>query len=72
MKPLMVVLVVTVALATQMRAQEVRLPKYTREVLRNGMVVYFMPKPGVPLVSFQIAVKGGQEAEPVGQADLPR
>lgn len=58
------------ALGAALAAAEVRLPKYTREVLPNGTVVYLMPKPGVPLVSFQIEIKGGQEAEPVGQAGL--
>ena len=49
---------------------EVRLPKYTREVLPNGAVVYLMPKPGVPLVNFRILVKGGVEADPGGLAGL--
>lgn len=49
---------------------EVRLPKYTREVLPNGVVVYLLPKPGVPLVNFRILVKGGAESDPAGLAGL--
>jgi zinc protease len=51
-------------------AADVRLPKYTREVLPNGAVLYLMPKPGVPLVNFRVVVKGGIESEPVGLAGL--
>jgi len=43
---------------------QVRLPKYTREVLPNGVVVYLMPKPGVPLINFLVVAKGGIESEP--------
>jgi zinc protease len=43
---------------------QVRLPKYTREVLPNGVVVYLMPKPGVPLINFLVIAKGGMESEP--------
>ncbi len=53
-----------------LHAAEVRLPKYTREVLPNGVVVYLMPKPGVPLVNFRILVKGGLEADPNGMSGL--
>jgi zinc protease len=42
---------------------DVRLPKYTRQQLPNGTVIYLVPRPGVPLVNFRIAVKGGFEAE---------
>ncbi len=58
------------AFLTALTAADVRLPKYTREELPNGTVVYLMPKPGVPLVSVQIEIKGGQEAEPASQAGL--
>ncbi len=51
-------------------AADVRLPKYTRETLPNGVVVYLMPKAGVPLVNFRVVVKGGMESEPVGSAGL--
>ena len=49
---------------------EVRLPPYTREVLPNGVVVYLMPKAGVPLVDFRIIIKGGKESEPAGLAGI--
>ncbi|MDQ1473691.1 MAG: zinc protease [Bryobacterales bacterium] len=58
------------AIAFPANAAEVRLPKFTREVLPNGVVVYLMPKPGVPLVNFRILVKGGVESEPAGLAGL--
>ena len=41
-------------------------------MLPNGAVVYLMPKPGVPLVSFRILVKGGVESEPAGLAGICR
>lgn len=49
---------------------EVRLPKYTREVLPNGVVVYLVPRPGLPLVNFRIAIKGGTESEPAELAGI--
>jgi zinc protease len=57
-------------LAVLASGAEVRLPPCTREVLPNGVVVYLMPKPGVPLVNFRILVKGGVESEPAGLAGL--
>ncbi len=51
-------------------AAEVRLPKFTRETLPNGVVLYLMPKPGVPLVSFRILLRGGVESEPAGFAGI--
>src|SRR5476649_977134 len=62
-------LTIAVSAATVIAA-DVRLPKYTREVLPNGAVLYLMPKPGVPLVSFRVVVKGGLESEPAGLAGL--
>ena len=49
---------------------DVRLPKYTRQQLPNGTVVYLIPKTGIPLVNFRIVVKGGQEAEPETQTGV--
>jgi len=49
---------------------QVKLPPYSREVLPNGTVVYLMEKPGLPLVSFHVLVKGGNESEPEGMAGL--
>lgn len=61
---------VVVALAALSLHAEVRLPKYTRKQLSNGAVVIVIPRPGIPLVQFRIAVKGGAEADPVGMAGL--
>jgi predicted Zn-dependent peptidase len=49
---------------------QVRLPPYTREILPNGTVVYLAPRTGVPLVSFRVLVKGGDESEPAQLAGL--
>jgi predicted Zn-dependent peptidase len=49
---------------------DVRLPKFTRQELPNGVVVYLMPKPGVPLVNFHVVIKGGVESEPAGLAGI--
>jgi predicted Zn-dependent peptidase len=49
---------------------QVKLPPYTREVLPNGVVVYLVPHRGVPLVSFRVLVKGGEESEPPQMAGL--
>ncbi len=57
-------------LCTLALSAEVRLPPYQREVLPNGVVVYFMPKSGVPLVNFRIILKGGMESEPQGLAGI--
>lgn len=44
-------------------AADVRLPKYTRQQLPNGVVVYLVPQAGVPLVSFRVVIKGGFAAQ---------
>ena len=49
---------------------QVKLPPYTREVLPNGTVMYFMARAGIPLVRFHIVVKGGSEADPLDRAGL--
>ena len=51
-------------------AADVRLPRFTRQVLPNGVTVELMPKPGVPLVSFRVLVNGGAEADPANLAGL--
>ena len=56
-------------LAITLSAQ-VKLPPYTREVLPNGVVVYFVPRTGIPLVQFRVLVRGGGESEPQGLAGL--
>jgi predicted Zn-dependent peptidase len=57
------------AIASTLQA-DVRLPKYTRQELPNGVVVYYMPRPGVPLVEFRVLVRGGVESEPDGLAGI--
>jgi zinc protease len=57
------------SLCTVLSAQ-VKLPPYTREVLPNGAVVYMVQRTALPLVSFRVIVKGGEESDPVGMAGL--
>jgi zinc protease len=49
---------------------DVRLPRFTKQELPNGVVVYYMPKPGVPLVNFHVVVRGGVESEAAGEAGI--
>ena len=51
-------------------AAQIKLPPYTREVLSNGTVMYFMQRTGIPLVRFLVVVKGGSEADPLERAGL--
>ncbi len=55
-------------LAVSAFAAEVRLPPFTKSTLSNGVVVYLVPKPSVPLVSIRVLVRGGVESEP---KDMP-
>jgi predicted Zn-dependent peptidase len=61
--------IVALALCATAAAQ-VKLPPYSREVLPNGTVVYLVHKTGLPLVSFHVVVKGGNESEPDGLAGV--
>ena len=65
-----VAFVVAASFAASAFAAEVRLPAYTREVLPNGVVLYLLPKAGVPLVSFRVTVRGGIESEPGGLSGI--
>ena len=51
-------------------AAQVKLPPFTREVLPNGTVVYYMQRSGIPLVRFLVAVKGGSESDPADRPGL--
>jgi len=51
-------------------AAQIKLPPYTREVLPNGTVIYFMQRSGIPLVRFLVLVKGGSEADPQERTGL--
>ncbi|NNF15096.1 MAG: insulinase family protein [Gammaproteobacteria bacterium] len=44
------------------------LPDYTRVVLDNGAVLLLLEKPEVPLVGFEVVIRGGSTADPVGKA----
>ncbi|MEI9977022.1 MAG: pitrilysin family protein [Ignavibacteriota bacterium] len=57
-------LLIALALCGSLAAQ-VKLPSYTREVLPNGTVTYFMRRSGIPLVRFLVVVKGGAESDPL-------
>ena len=61
--------VLSAILSLELGAQ-VKLPPYTREVLSNGTVVYLVQSTALPLVSFRVVVKGGDESEPVGMAGI--
>lgn len=60
----------TIVCAAATLSAQVKLPRYTREVLPNGVVVYLMPKPGVPLINFLVIAKGGVESEPANLAGI--
>ena len=62
-------LMLLAALGASLSAQ-VKLPPYSREVLPNGTVVYLMQKTGLPLVTFRVVVKGGEESETAALAGL--
>jgi zinc protease len=49
---------------------EVRLPEFTRTTLPNGVVVFMVRKPAVPLVSLRVMVRGGVESEPADFAGI--
>ncbi|WP_088243352.1 M16 family metallopeptidase [Calothrix rhizosoleniae] len=49
---------------------DVKLPKYERYVLNNGMVVYLMEDHQLPLVSGSMIIRTGDRLEPGGQVGL--
>lgn len=69
MRRLAGVVAASAALGLALNAQ-VKLPPYTREVLPNGTVVYLVQRTALPLVSFRVLVKGGEESDPAGMAGL--
>lgn len=58
------------AILSTLLSAQVKLPPYTRDVLPNGAVVYMVQRPALPLVSFRVLVKGGEEAVPANLAGL--
>jgi predicted Zn-dependent peptidase len=57
------------ALAATLHA-EVRLPKYARQVLPNGIVLNVVPRADVPLVTIRVVIRGGIESEPAEDGGL--
>ena len=51
-------------------AQQISLPKVTREVLNNGLVVLLMEQHRLPIVSIQISFKGGSANDPVNKEGI--
>jgi zinc protease len=49
---------------------QVRLPPYERVVLSNGAVVFLAPRHEVPLIAFQVLIRGGTVAEPADRRGL--
>ena len=47
-----------------------KLPPFTHQVLPNGMIINIMKRPGVPLVEFHLAIRGGDESDPAEMAGL--
>ncbi len=56
--------------ASTLLSAQVKLPPFTRQVLPNGVTVNLMKRPGVPLVEFSLAIRGGEEADPAAMAGL--
>lgn len=66
MKRLAAILCLSAALASA----QVRLPKYDRDTLPNGMVVILAPKHDVPLITLRAVIRGGAESESAEKAGL--
>ena len=49
---------------------QVKLPPYSRTALANGIPVYVVERQGLPLVSLEVVVRGGDEADPAGAGPL--
>jgi len=63
--------VLTVLLTTGLaRAQGIRLSPHEKLTLKNGLTVLLLEKHGVPMVNFNIIVKSGSTADPIGQEGL--
>ena len=65
-----VVLLASFAAVCAASAQGIRIPPHEKVVLKNGLTVLLMEKPGVPIVNFYAIVKSGSAADPAGQAGL--
>lgn len=63
-------LALLLACASLAPAAGVQLPKYTRQVLPNGVVLDVMPRRDVPLAVIRVVIRGGIESEPAGLSGL--
>jgi predicted Zn-dependent peptidase len=57
-------------LGISLSAQTLRLPPHEKVVLKNGLTVLLLEKPGVPLVNVSAIVKAGAAADPDRQEGL--
>jgi zinc protease len=51
-------------------AQTLKIPPHEKIVLKNGMTVLLMEKPGVPMLSVAAIIKAGSAADPAGEDGL--
>jgi predicted Zn-dependent peptidase len=51
-------------------AESVRLPRYSRDVLSNGIVLDVIPNREVPLVNIRVVLRGGVESDPAERGGL--
>lgn len=51
-------------------APEIEMPPIERRSLSNGLEVWLIEKPGVPLVTMQLLVRAGVTAEPAGRSGI--
>lgn len=58
------------SLACPATGQTLKLPPHEKVMLKNGMTVLLMHKPGVPMVSFEVIVKAGSVEDPAGEEGL--
>jgi len=60
----------TPGMAGSSSAQTLKLPPHEKIVLKNGLTVLLMEKPGVPMVSLAALVKAGDVSDPTGEEGL--
>jgi len=49
---------------------QAKLPPYSKDVLPNGAQLFLLPRAGVPLVHFEVLIRGGVESDPADKAGL--
>src|ERR1051326_8907476 len=60
----------TPGMAGSSSAQTLKLPPHEKIVLKNGLTVLLMEKPGVPMASLAALVKAGDVSDPTGEEGL--